>query len=153
MNDGIRFTVEGAPRGKGRGKPVPRGKFAQIITDDATLAYQNRVSYAAAAAMARAGLDAPMEGPLELRLLIRILAPKASKTKREKMINGLIKPARKPDTSNVLKAVEDGCNHVAWRDDSQITYLAVRKVYAENPGVDVVIHVDHFTWPPLAVNP
>jgi Holliday junction resolvase RusA-like endonuclease len=35
--------------------------------------------------------------------------------------------------------VVDALNGIVWRDDAQIVSLFVRKVYAETPGLDIVI--------------
>ena len=55
------------------------------------------------------------------------------------MLAGEIRPATKPDLDNVIKAVLDGCNGVAYLDDKQIVELNATARYAETPGVRVVI--------------
>lgn len=145
----IIFSVPGEPRGKGKGKPVQRGPHLAIITDDTTLAYQNKIAGEATRAMAAVFGQPyqPLEGPIELRLLIRIGIPtSASARKKQQMRDGVIKPTRKPDSDNVTKAVKDGCKAVVWRDDVQVTTLWVRKVYADLPGLDVRIAPD--LWAP-----
>ena len=38
------------------------------------------------------------------------------------------------------QAIKDGMNGIAWLDDSQVVSLVdCRKVYAEQPGVDVIM--------------
>lgn len=140
----IVFTIPGMPRGKGRGRPVKRGAFLSVINDDASEAYQNRINNAADRAMrAKFGDDyRPIDGPLELRVLCRFPIPaSASARRKEQMRAGLVKPTRKPDLSNALKAVEDGMNKVVWLDDAQVTDLRIRKVYADLPGVDVSVRL------------
>jgi Holliday junction resolvase RusA-like endonuclease len=39
-----------------------------------------------------------------------------------------------------VKAVLDGCNKVAFRDDALVVRLVAEKAYAETPGVDVMIN-------------
>ena len=40
----------------------------------------------------------------------------------------------------VDKAIKDGMNGIAWLDDSQVVHIVdCRKVYAEQPGVDVIV--------------
>ena len=55
------------------------------------------------------------------------------------MLSGEQRPMKKPDLDNVVKAVLDGCNAVAFRDDALVVELTARKLYAEAAGVDVVI--------------
>ncbi len=52
------------------------------------------------------------------------------------------KPITKPDTDNISKAVCDSLNKLAFRDDSQITTLIVKKYYATIPRVEVEIELD-----------
>ena len=53
------------------------------------------------------------------------------------MLSGIIKPTKKPDIDNIAKIICDGLNGVAYKDDSQIIYLAVIKRYAEKGCVRV----------------
>lgn len=139
------FSISGKAKGKGRGTPVQRGRHLAIVSGADTEAYQNRIAMSARTAMRELGLRAPMAGALELRILIRMAVPKSvSGVQRQKMLSGDLKPTKKPDSSNVIKAVEDGCNGVVWMDDAQITLSWVRKVYAEVGGVDVRVSVDSF---------
>ena len=45
----------------------------------------------------------------------------------------------KPDCDNIAKAVLDALNGLAYKDDSQVTELTVRKLYAEEGSVGVRI--------------
>ena len=59
--------------------------------------------------------------PLEISILALFPIPKyASKKTKELMINGYIFPTKKPDGDNIIKAILDALNGVAYRDDSQI---------------------------------
>lgn len=48
----------------------------------------------------------------------------------------------KPDTSNLMKFVEDAFNGVFWKDDSQICISYQSKIYDDKPGID--IHIKEF---------
>ena len=63
---------------------------------------------------------------------------------------GLVKPSAphhhvvKPDADNVAKAVLDALSGIAYRDDVQVVFLGVGKVYArpsDGPSVTVAIEV------------
>jgi Holliday junction resolvase RusA-like endonuclease len=45
----------------------------------------------------------------------------------------------KPDGDNMLKAVGDGLNGIAFKDDSQIVCAKVTKQYGDKPGLDVMV--------------
>jgi Holliday junction resolvase RusA-like endonuclease len=44
---------------------------------------------------------------------------------------------RRPDVSNMLKAVEDALRGIVYKDDSQLVDVIVRKRYDPAPGVDI----------------
>ncbi len=53
------------------------------------------------------------------------------------MATGAIRPAVRPDLSNVVKSVEDALNGVAYRDDSAIVHQVVTKQFAHSPRVEL----------------
>jgi Holliday junction resolvase RusA-like endonuclease len=63
-----------------------------------------------------------------------------SKRKKEDMLNGIIKHIKKPDTDNLLKAVLDGLNGIAWADDSQVIRVCASKEYSTEPYVYLYVH-------------
>lgn len=53
-----------------------------------------------------------------------------TKKKRAECLDCLIRPAKKPDIDNVLKAVLDALNGFAYDDDRQVVSVTCRKFYA-----------------------
>jgi len=126
------FTVIGIPRSKGRPRFSSKG---HAYTDDKTAAYENLVRLAF---QAEAQGVPPLTGPVLLSIVAYMPIPSSLSDKRKRALIG--KPhAKKPDADNVAKAVQDGCNGVAYVDDSQIWMLIVRKVYSETPRLEVTI--------------
>ena len=70
-----------------------------------------------------------------------IFAPvkSASKKNKAKMLNGEIKPTKKPDIDNICKSILDGLNKLAYKDDNQVIGLVCRKIYGEVARVKVTI--------------
>jgi Holliday junction resolvase RusA-like endonuclease len=136
----VAFTIPGAARGKGRPRATRFGKGVRLYTDAKTASYEGLIAYAAQQALGRRD---PLAGALVVTVLVRI-APTLSTSKkaRAEMLAGTLHPAKKPDLDNVVKSVLDGCNGVAFRDDAQVCWLNVGKIYAANAGVDVVITED-----------
>ena len=73
---------------------------------------------------------APVEGPLTMTLVFELPRPKST-AKRVQY------PIKRPDLSNLLKAIEDALTGVVYRDDSQIVSLTVTKRFGLAPGVEV----------------
>jgi Holliday junction resolvase RusA-like endonuclease len=44
-----------------------------------------------------------------------------------------------PDLDKLIRAILDALTGVVWRDDGQVVDIVASKVYADTPGVDVVI--------------
>lgn len=138
MSNVIKFTVPGAPVGKGRPKVSTRGgKFAKMYTPEKTANYENLVALAAEQAMDGRPL---LSGPVEVQMAILLPIPASwSKKKQAAAIAGQVYPTKKPDADNVVKAIFDGINGVVWNDDVQACDIVVRKRYAETPGVQVLV--------------
>lgn len=135
--NGIRFSVPGDPVPKARPRATTIGGVARMYTPDRTREYEQRVGMAARDVMCKAP---PMSGALAVMLTVRVSVPESwTKARRADALVGLIHPASRPDADNYAKAVLDGLNGVAWRDDSQIVRMYVEKRYSAVPGVDVVI--------------
>ena len=133
----ITFKVDGDPVGKQRARYAKRGKHVMAYTPDKTRNYESSIKEAAIQAM---GSNEILETPVNLYLYIRAPIPKSLPKKRlEACLNGLEKPIKKPDASNVLKSVEDAMNGVVYKDDSQIVNIHVTKVYSSQSGIDVCV--------------
>ena len=74
----------------------------------------------------------PVEGALVMHVTFLLPRP-VSLPKRERH------PVKRPDLSNLLKAVEDALKGIVYRDDSQIVRLHVEKRYDPAPGVHIVV--------------
>lgn len=133
MLTNIAFTIPGEPQGKGRAKIVKIGGFSRMATPAKTVAYEGLVAHAAQQAMAGAP---PFIGPMALEVDAVFSVPASwSQKKRAQALAHYIRPTKKPDADNVLKAICDGMNGVVWRDDVQAVYTVVRKQYGDTPGV------------------
>lgn len=135
----INFSIPGEPQGKGRAKIVKIAGFTRMATPKKTVAYEGLAALAAKTVM---GSTAPFEGPCSILVDAIYAMPKSmSRVKRSQALAGLIRPTKKPDGDNILKAICDGINGVVWRDDVQAVDARVIKRYGETPGVHVAVEV------------
>lgn len=65
-----------------------------------------------------------------------------TKKRRLDMIGGVERHTKKPDTDNLIKAVLDALNGVAYEDDAQIVMIAARKCYSVHPHIEIRIQPD-----------
>lgn len=127
----MKFTVPGEPKGKARHRTTKTG---HTYTPQATVDYENWVKQCYTATEHKERL----EGQIEAHITAFFSVPKsASKTKREKMLSGEIRPTKKPDWDNIGKIVCDSLNDLAYKDDSHIVTGSVKKFYSDEPRVEV----------------
>jgi Holliday junction resolvase RusA-like endonuclease len=55
------------------------------------------------------------------------------------MLDGIVRPTKKPDFDNIGKIICDALNKIAYDDDSQIVEANIYKVYADIPRVEVTL--------------
>lgn len=135
----IQFVVSGQPVGKGRPRFSKRGNYVHTYTPDKTKSYEGEVlmSYINVAG-ADKGFAAGIPVGMTVRLYYKI--PKGvSKAKRQKMLNGEIRPLVKPDVDNVIKCLCDALNGIAWADDNQVANVWASKFYSDNPRAEISI--------------
>lgn len=141
----ISITYENKIAFRVLGKPIPQsrprhGKYHDYY-DPKIVEYRERVKASALEALAHfTNWDGSTEKPLDMYLFIALPIPASWSKKKQCMAQeGLILPTTKPDSSNILKGVEDALNGVVYKDDSQIVRTHVVKMYAFNPAIQVVI--------------
>ncbi|XWN29740.1 MAG: RusA family crossover junction endodeoxyribonuclease [Devosia sp.] len=78
-----------------------------------------------------------IDRPVLLSCLFFFPWPKGTSEKAKAESRGIMMVAR-PDTSNLVKLVEDACNNVVWRDDSLVHYAAILKVRTDLPPMTKV---------------
>lgn len=134
----VRFTIPGEPQGKGRPRFAKVGSYVRTYTPDKTAAYENlvRLEYESQCN----GLRFDDNDILDMRIFAYYGIPKsASKKMKALMLEGAIRPSKKPDMDNVVKVIADSLNKIAYKDDTQIVDAMIRKFYSDTPRVDVVI--------------
>ena len=134
----VSFTVLGEPQGKGRPRFRQINGHVSTYTPDKTSSYENlvKIEYERQCC----GLRFDDKDQLDMRIYAYYQVPaSASKKKKALMLEGALRPSKKPDVDNVVKIIADSLNGVAYKDDVQIVYTIVRKFYSDTPRVKVVI--------------
>ena len=130
----VKFFIPGKPRGKGR----PRFHNGHPYTDAQTRDYEYRM--AANYRRIAGNFKFPDDVFLSVTVIQYMPIPKSvSKAKAADMREGKLYPSAKPDLDNVIKAVLDALNGVAYKDDSKVVGIHSRKIYGEYPGVMVEV--------------
>lgn len=134
------FHVPGKPQGKARARTVYNKNLSHSVsyTPENDLLYENLIK--AMYINAAKGTKFDKEIPVALRIVARFEPPKStSKKKTQQMLAGEIPVLKKPDMDNIVKVVADALNGVAYRDDTQIVFVAAKKTYSAEEGLDVIV--------------
>lgn len=126
-----RFEIPGRPQAKQSMRVARIGHAVRTYQPTEVTNYHGRV-----ATFARLTIKEPIEGPVKLMLIVRIMTPKSWSKKRQAGRNWA---TCRPDLDNLSKAIMDGLNGVAWHDDRQVVGLHVEKHYGDRDAVEVSV--------------
>jgi Holliday junction resolvase RusA-like endonuclease len=141
----VTFKAEGKPMGKGRPRVVQRNGKTRAYTPEKTASYEQYIKLCFMTAEGgNCFRENCYESPLKLSVKAYYEIPKGfSKKKREAALNPLaspeIRPGVRPDIDNIVKAVLDALNKLAFRDDSRVVELQAEKYYADKPYIEVTL--------------
>lgn len=128
----IRLIIPGEPMGKQRPRVTRFGTY----TPKKTVEYENWVKTCYTLSETRDKL----EGTIKAEIKAYMSIPKStSKKKRQEMLEGKIRPTKKPDVDNMAKIILDSLNKLAFDDDKQIVECSIEKWYGEEPRVEVTL--------------
>ena len=134
--DVVIIRIPGEAVAKGRPRAFVRNGRVGVHTPAKTRSFENLVRLAAGEAMDRAGLAAPLQGPIEMQIRAVYLVPASWSKKRRAAAEWR---TSKPDADNIGKGVSDACNGIVFVDDSQVASLIVQKKYGERAEVVVTV--------------
>lgn len=136
------FEVEGKAVPQGRPRFTSRGGFPRAYDPKSSRDYKNHIAFEVSRRIHERGLSDifPFSGAGMLEVLeIRAVPSSWSAKKRDEALCGRIRATKKPDSSNVLKTVEDALNGILWKDDSQLIRSAGGKVYGAEPRIIITV--------------
>ena len=129
------FTIPGKPHAKQR--PRFNRKTGHAFTPDKTVSFENTVR-----GYGLENFTTPIEGPVRLTVLATFEPAKS--WSKKKTVEHLNRPhTQKPDLDNIVKAIKDGLNRVAYRDDGQVAETLSRKIWG--PSAQTVVIVEPLT--------
>lgn len=129
------FTVLGAPQGKERPRAAKLRDRTIMYTPKKTRDYEREIATAY-----RTQCNGMFSSAVAIEIHAYYEIPKSASRKRVlDMVSDRERPTKKPDGDNIAKAVCDALNGIAYKDDSQVVDLIVRKYYSKFPHVQVFI--------------
>ena len=128
----INFVILGEPKAKQRPRVT---KIGHAFTPEQTVIYENFVKLCFINTKQNM-----LTG--QLKAIITAFFPIAKNDKKnikEDKETCKIRHTSRPDCDNIAKIILDSLNELAYKDDSQIVELIVKKYYSNIPRVEVVI--------------
>lgn len=146
-SDPIRIIVPGPPKALERQRHrivTPRGRPSFVANYLPAQSAREQSTIRAIAAIAM-GNRAPLEGPIDLRVVAYMPIPASwSKRKQAAALADQIRPTGRPDADNIVKLLKDAGTGIIWRDDALVVDCAIWKRYSDRPRL--VIEVRLLTW-------
>ena len=128
----LKLVIPGEPVAKGRPRVTKWGTY----TPEKTKNYETLVKELFFIEHGQTLL----EGQLKIDIKAYFSIPKsASKKKKQLMLEGELRPTKKPDADNILKIIGDALNDLAYKDDKQIVSANIEKFYSDEPRVQIEI--------------
>ena len=135
----LNFVIPGSPIGQGRPKFSTINGHPKAYDPEKSRNYKAYVRMLATQAMKETGFER-IDGPCNVVIQAYFEVPKSkSKRFREAALKGTERPTKKPDADNIVKAIQDALNGLAYKDDACIVELACHKYYSDNPRVEVFV--------------
>lgn len=127
----IKFTVPGAPVGKGRPRVTRCGTFTPKKTRD----YEEKVRRCW---QTQSGVSFPAGTPILAKITAWFPIPKSTSKKRAAQMAGGYH-IKRPDCDNIAKAILDSLNGCAYPDDSAVQLRVEKRYTTAASRVDVVL--------------
>lgn len=137
MTAPISIVVPGEPVAKGRPRLAVLGGHARAFTPAKTRSYEAEIRQYAADAM---GERPPMSCAVTVTVRAYMAIPKSmAKKHRPAALAGDLRPTKRPDGDNFLKALCDACNGVVFTDDALAVTMTVEKLFSDRPRLEAEI--------------
>lgn len=133
----LSFAVYGIAQPAGSKRAFKHRSTGRVlVVDDAKKSRPWKQEVSEAALYARHG-DELLEGPLLLEVTFWLPRPKGHFGKKGLRPSAPRFPVVRPDATKLLRAVEDACTGIIWRDDAQIVTQIIQKAYGDPPRCEI----------------
>lgn len=142
--ESISFQIHGKPATKGSLTRMRNGSYLPAGTKASRMNYDLWAGNVASAARVEMGGKPPWEGAIRLMAEFQLAAPATVK----KYEWGWLPHITRPDSDKLTRALLDPMTGIVWKDDSQVCFSTINKVYAWNrrPGAFCVIDFLDNQW-------
>ena len=133
----IKFIIPGKPQGKARPRFRRCSNYVSTYSPKQTIEYENKVKKLAIE-QCKDKLNKEYTGTVKMSIKAYFKPNKSISKKQYDLLIGKYY-LKKSDADNIAKIICDSLNGVAYKDDSQVAYLTVKKEYSKEERVEVAI--------------
>lgn len=134
MTPVVRVMIPGRVGGKGRHRSFVRNGRVLHVTPEKTMSQEALVRSFAALEMRKMKMPI-MTGPVGVNIIVFLRTPKSWSKKRSAQA---LWATGKPDLDNIAKLFLDATQGIVMANDTQVTWLAVKRVYDNQQPEHVV---------------
>lgn len=128
-----KLIIKGNPQGQKRPRFFCRGKHIDSLDPDKQSKIWIKWQIAEQ-------IDEFIKEAVEVHIIAYMPIPQStSKKKIRLMLENIIKHIKKPDGDNIFKKYTDAMSGVAYHDDKLIWYHSLKKLYSEDPHVEITL--------------
>lgn len=80
----------------------------------------------------------PIETPCKVNVTFHMPIPQSWSQKKKCESLGM-PHVKKPDIDNIVKGLFDAANGIIWKDDNQVCELTCRKIYSDQPRIEIEV--------------
>lgn len=137
----LKFDILGEPCAQGRPRFTTISGHASAYDPPKSKNYKAYVKALAQEAILKQGWKYT-ELPISVKITCSLTVP-ASKSKKFKAgaLSGHLLPVKRPDVDNLFKTITDALSGLAYKDDKQIVFATISKLYGEEPKTHVELRV------------
>lgn len=129
------YVLEIRERAVGKGRPRFNTKTYTTYTPEKTKAFEQKLKMYFIKKYRKPEVS---ENPFKIKILAEFKPPKSLSKKKQMQLIGKPYP-KKPDMDNIIKAILDSLNGLAYKDDNQIVCINAEKKYGLADRVIIVL--------------
>lgn len=129
------YVLEIRERAVGKGRPRVNTRTHTTYTPEKTKAFEEKLKMYFIKKYKRPEVS---ENPFKIKILIEFKPPKSTS---KKMLQKLCDTpyTKKPDLDNIIKAILDSLNGLAYKDDNQIVSINAEKKYGLADRIIIIL--------------
>lgn len=135
----MKFVFDYAPVAQARPRVTPR-PYIHVYDPAPVKRFKKLISAEAEKQLEELGQQYSDKAIAIITTFYRPVQKSLSRKETVRRLKEIVLPTVKPDLDNYEKSFFDSLNSIVWKDDCQLVFQQSRKVYSDNPRIEVVVY-------------